>query len=86
MTCSVFIAQPVTSEKEGGRDENISHVMALEDNPQDAGGIDFKTSSQTLVKQDKLDKQEFRERIKQKHREKRMKSKVKRKRVEVSRL
>lgn len=73
----------MSTEKEDGRDNDILHATPLEDSPHDAGGIDLKTSSQTLVKQDKLDKQEFQERIKQKHREKRMKNKVKRKRFEV---
>jgi hypothetical protein len=83
-----FILQPITvnAQTEGEREQEIlGAVSSLEsgDSPHDAGGIDLKKSSQKLVKQDKLDKREFRDRIKQKHREKRMKNKVKRKRCEV---
>ena len=82
-----ILLQPITvnTQKESDKQEKESGTVSFENNdgPHDTGGIDLKKSSLKLVKQDKLDKQEFRERIKQKHREKRMKNKVKRKRYEV---
>ena len=80
----LILLQPITATTQEG-DKEILGAVSLEssDSLHDAGGIDLKKSSLKLVRQDKLDKQEFRERVKQKHREKRIKNKVKRKRYEV---
>ncbi|XP_046857998.1 probable ATP-dependent RNA helicase DDX10 [Xenia sp. Carnegie-2017] len=61
-------------------DDDGEPLQRIDDNQDtdDEGGIDLKKSSQYLVKQDKLDKKEFRERIKQKHRERKMKDKMNR--------
>ena len=50
---------------------------------QKTGGLDLNKSSVKLVQQDRQDKLEFREKVKQKHLEKRKKDKLKRKRVPV---
>lgn len=79
-THELLALQPIqVNPQEREKDEEMSSIGS----PQDEGGIDLKKSSLMLVKQDKLDKREFRERIKQKHRAKRVKNKMKRKRNEV---
>lgn len=79
-THELLALQPIqVNPQESEKDEEMSSIGS----PQDEGGIDLKKSSLMLVKQDKLDKREFRERIKQQHREKRAKNKMKRKRNEV---
>ena len=82
---NVFLSiQPITVNTQSAG-ETINSVLQAEkdESLHDESGIDLKTSSAKLLKQDKRDKQEFRERIKQKHREKRIKEKVKKKRYLV---
>ena len=81
----LFQPMTVNTQQEGEIKQERLGAVSLEndDSPHDGSGIDLEKSTLKLVKQDKLDKKEFRERIKQKHREKRMKNKVKRKRYEV---
>lgn len=69
-------------------ESSLSHLqpVSFEDsvNLSKTGGLDMKQASLKLGKQEKQDRLEFQEKVKQRHREKRKKDKLKRKHSLVS--
>ncbi|XP_041354361.1 probable ATP-dependent RNA helicase DDX10 [Gigantopelta aegis] len=56
----------------------VPQATVVDDNADDVGGLDISTARKRLAEEDKIDKQLFHQRVKQTHREKRLKEKEKR--------